>query len=183
MPSYYHTPQAESTVPASFTMHSVSELDVLLFENKNEMKIIFQLPLFIYLGDSEFISQGILRFKRMDKKYRFLFNFSIFKIYIIIVWCVSIGFYFKWSCFSQFNIYRCWPTVTATDTNKLKYTWVSENGQWNCSRNVHWNHFQIHLQEGNQCKINMISGISDDDLEANICIKKYCPIGHQRSGP
>ena len=40
-------------------MDSVSKLDVLLSlalvvaENKNEMKNIFQLPLFIYPGDSE----------------------------------------------------------------------------------------------------------------------------------
>ena len=49
-------------------MDSVSELDVLLFqalvvaENKNEMKNISQLSLFIYPGGSEFISQEILRF-------------------------------------------------------------------------------------------------------------------------
>ena len=49
-------------------MVSVSELDVLLSlaivvaENKNEMKNISQLPLFIQPGDNEFISQEILRF-------------------------------------------------------------------------------------------------------------------------
>ena len=58
----YHTPQAKSTVLGLFTMDSVSELDVLsqelvLAENKNEMKIIHQLPLVMYLGDSEFIFQ------------------------------------------------------------------------------------------------------------------------------
>ena len=59
-------------------MYSVSELDVLLSqalvvaENKNEMKNISQLPLFIYPGTSEFISQEILRFWK-KKKYRFCF--------------------------------------------------------------------------------------------------------------
>ena len=44
-------------------MDSVSKLDVLLSlalvvaENKNEMKNIFQLPLFIYPGASELISE------------------------------------------------------------------------------------------------------------------------------
>ena len=48
-------------------MDSVSELDELLSqalvvaENKKEMKNISQLPLFIYPGDNEFISQEILR--------------------------------------------------------------------------------------------------------------------------
>ena len=52
----------------SFTMESVSELDMLLSlalvvaENKNEMKNISQLPLFIYPGDSEFISEESLKF-------------------------------------------------------------------------------------------------------------------------
>ena len=67
----YQTPQSNSTVRGSFSMDSVSELYVLLSqglvvaenkENKNEMKNISQLPLFIYPGDSEFISQEILRF-------------------------------------------------------------------------------------------------------------------------
>ena len=71
-------------------MDSVSELDVLLSqiivvaenkENKNEMKNISQLPLFIYPGDSEFISQEILRFRKKHKKYRF---FSFFKNLIIV---------------------------------------------------------------------------------------------------
>ena len=49
-------------------MDSVSKLDVLLSlalvvaENKNEMKNISQLPLFIYPGDSEFISEETLKF-------------------------------------------------------------------------------------------------------------------------
>ena len=48
-------------------MDSVSKLDVLLSltlvvaENKNEMKNISQLPLFIYPGDSEFISEETLK--------------------------------------------------------------------------------------------------------------------------
>ena len=46
-------------------MDSVS-MDVLLSlalaENKNEMKNISQLPLFIYPGDSEFISEETLKF-------------------------------------------------------------------------------------------------------------------------
>ena len=67
----YQTPQSNSTVRGSFSMDSVSELYVLLSqglvvaenkENKNEMKNISQLPLFIYPGDSELISQEILRF-------------------------------------------------------------------------------------------------------------------------
>ena len=49
-------------------MDNVSELDVLLSqaldiaenkENRNGMKIISQLPLYVYLCDSEFISQEI----------------------------------------------------------------------------------------------------------------------------
>ena len=49
-------------------MDSVSKLDVLLSlalvvaENKNEMKNISQLPLFIYPGDREFISEETLKF-------------------------------------------------------------------------------------------------------------------------
>ena len=64
----YDTPQSKSAVRGSFAMVSVSELDVLLSlaivaaENKNEMKNISQLPLFIQPGDNEFISQEILRF-------------------------------------------------------------------------------------------------------------------------
>ena len=62
----YDTPQSKSAVRGSFAMDSVSELDVLLSqvvaENKNEMKNISQLPLFIHPGDSEFISREILRF-------------------------------------------------------------------------------------------------------------------------
>ena len=64
----YDTPQSKSAVRMSFTMDSVSKLDVLLFlalvvaENKNEMKNISQLPLFIYPGDSEFISKETLKF-------------------------------------------------------------------------------------------------------------------------
>ena len=56
-------------------MDSVSKLDVLLSlalvvaENKNEMKNISQLPLFIYPGDSEFISEA--SFEKKDKKYIF----------------------------------------------------------------------------------------------------------------
>ena len=51
-------------------MDSVSELDVLLSqalvaaENKNEMNNISQLPLFIYPGGNEFISQEILRYEK-----------------------------------------------------------------------------------------------------------------------
>ena len=60
-------------------MDSVSKLDVLLSlalvvaENKNEMKNISQLPLFIYPGDSEFISEETLKFWKKDKKYIFPF--------------------------------------------------------------------------------------------------------------
>ena len=60
-------------------MDSVSELDVLLSKalvvavNKNEMKNISQLPLFIYPGDNEFITQEILRLLKKDKKYRVCF--------------------------------------------------------------------------------------------------------------
>ena len=49
-------------------MDSVSKLDVLLSlalvvaENKNEMKNISQLPLFIYQGDNEFISEETRKF-------------------------------------------------------------------------------------------------------------------------
>ena len=49
-------------------MDSVSKLDVLLSlalvvaENKNEMNNISQLPLLIYPGDSEFISEETLKF-------------------------------------------------------------------------------------------------------------------------
>ena len=49
-------------------MDSVSKLDVLLSlalvvaENKNELKNISQLPLFIYPRDSEFISEETLKF-------------------------------------------------------------------------------------------------------------------------
>ena len=57
-------------------------LDVLLSqalavaENKNEMKNISQLPLFIYPGDSEFVSQEILRFcKRKMRNTGFVFSF------------------------------------------------------------------------------------------------------------
>ena len=70
----YYTPQAKSAVPGSFAMTSVSELDVLLSqvlvvaENKNEMKNISQLPLFIYPGDSEFISQEIFSFPKKQIK-------------------------------------------------------------------------------------------------------------------
>ena len=60
----YDTPQSKSAVRRSFTMDSVSKLDVLLSlaENKNEMKNISQLPLFIYPGDSEYISEETLKF-------------------------------------------------------------------------------------------------------------------------
>ena len=49
-------------------MDSVLKLDVLLSlalvvaENKNEMKNISQLPLSIYPGDSEFISEETLKY-------------------------------------------------------------------------------------------------------------------------
>ena len=62
-------------------MDSVSKLDVLLSlalvvaENKNEMKNISQLPLFIYPGDSEFISEGTLKFwKKKIRNIYFLFK-------------------------------------------------------------------------------------------------------------
>ena len=66
----YDTPQSKYAVRESFTIDSVSELDVLLSlalvvaENTNEMKNISQLPLFIYSGDSEFISEETLKFKK-----------------------------------------------------------------------------------------------------------------------
>ena len=47
-----------------------------------------------------------------------------------------------------FQISTCRPTITAPDTIKFNYSWVSENGQWNCFRNVYWNNFQMHLKEG-----------------------------------
>ena len=64
----YDTPQSKYAVQGSFTIDSVSELHVLLSlalvvaENKNEIKNISQLPLFIYPGDSEFISEETLKF-------------------------------------------------------------------------------------------------------------------------
>ena len=64
----YDTPQSKYAVRVFFTIDSVSELDVLLSlalvvaENKNEMKNISQLPLFMYPGDSEFISEEPLKF-------------------------------------------------------------------------------------------------------------------------
>ena len=42
-------------------MDSVS-LALVVAENKNEMKNISHLPLFIYPGDSEFISEKTLKF-------------------------------------------------------------------------------------------------------------------------
>ena len=77
----YDTPQSKYAVRGSFTIDNVSELDVLLSlalvvaENKNEMKNISQLPLFIYPGDSEFISAETLKFKKKDKKYWGFFSF------------------------------------------------------------------------------------------------------------
>ena len=70
----YDTPQSKYTVRGSFTIDSVSELDVLrslalvVAENKNEMNNISQLPLFIYPGDSEFISKETQVLKKKDKE-------------------------------------------------------------------------------------------------------------------
>ena len=58
----------QNTQYGGLTIDSVSELDVLLSlalvvaENRNERKNISQLPLFIYPGDSKFISEETLKF-------------------------------------------------------------------------------------------------------------------------
>ena len=53
----YDTPQSKYAVRGSFTIDSVSELDVLLSLALVVAENISQLPLFIYPGDSEFISE------------------------------------------------------------------------------------------------------------------------------
>ena len=71
----YDTPQSKYAIRGSFTIDSVSELDVLrslalvVAENKNEMNNISQLPLFIYPGDSEFIFKETQVLKKKDKNY------------------------------------------------------------------------------------------------------------------
>ena len=82
------TPQSKSTVRVSFTMDNVSELDMLLSqtpdvaENRNVMKIISQLPLFLYLVDGKFIPQEIL--SQVEKKLRVCF-FLFPKLYYCIM--------------------------------------------------------------------------------------------------
>ena len=95
--TYHTTIKIDSTV--SFTMNSVSELNVLLSQALGvaeikkigtKLRLFFsQLPLFLYLGDGKFIPQKMLsQFSenKIGKKYSFFF----YTENLIIVQCLRI---------------------------------------------------------------------------------------------